>query len=57
MGSFSILNNIAGLAAQNQLNINNVNLTKYQILVQGGISALAQANQNSQSVLSLLRNQ
>jgi flagellin len=26
MGSFSILNNIAGLGAQNQLNLNNVNL-------------------------------
>jgi flagellin len=33
------------------------NLTKYQILAQAGIAALAQANQNSQSVLSLLRNQ
>jgi flagellin len=32
------------------------NLTKYQILAQAGIAALAQANQNSQSVLSLLRN-
>jgi len=28
MGSFSILNNIAGLNAQNQLNINNVNLAR-----------------------------
>ena len=28
MGSFSILNNIAGLNAQNQLNINNVNLSQ-----------------------------
>jgi flagellin len=28
MGSFSILNNISGLSAQNQLNINNVNLSK-----------------------------
>jgi flagellin len=30
-------------------------LTKYQILAQSGIAALAQANSNSQSVLSLLR--
>jgi flagellin len=28
MGSFSILNNIAGLNGQNQLNLNNVNLSK-----------------------------
>jgi flagellin len=32
------------------------NLTKYQILAQAGIAALAQANQNSQTVLNLLRN-
>ncbi len=32
-----------------------VNLTKYQILSQSGVSALAQANQSSQSVLSLLQ--
>lgn len=31
------------------------NLTKYQILGQSGIAALAQANSNSQTVLSLLR--
>jgi flagellin len=31
------------------------NLTKYQILAQSGIAALAQANANSQSVLTLLR--
>jgi flagellin len=31
------------------------NLTKYQILSQSGMSALAQANSSSQSVLSLLR--
>lgn len=31
------------------------NLTKYQILAQSGIAALAQANSNSQNVLSLLR--
>ena len=32
------------------------NLTKYQILAQSGIAALAQANANSQTVLTLLRN-
>lgn len=32
-----------------------VNLTKYQVLNQTGLSALAQANQTAQSVLSLLR--
>ncbi len=32
-----------------------VNLTKYQILMQAGTSALAQANQSSQSVLALFR--
>jgi flagellin len=31
------------------------NLTKYQILAQSGIAAMAQANQNSQLVLSLLQ--
>jgi len=31
------------------------NLTKYQILAQSGISSLAQANQNAQIVLSLIR--
>jgi flagellin len=31
------------------------NMTKYQILAQTGIAALAQANSSSQSVLSLLR--
>ena len=31
------------------------NLTKYQILAQSGISALAQANVNSQQVLALVR--
>ena len=28
MGSFSVLNNISGLNAQNQLNLNNVNLAR-----------------------------
>jgi flagellin len=32
-----------------------VNLTKAQILQQAGTSVLSQANQSSQSVLSLLR--
>ncbi len=32
------------------------NLTKYQILAQSGIAALAQANSNSQIVLNLIRN-
>jgi len=32
-----------------------VNLTKYQILMQAGTSALSQANQSSQSVLALFR--
>jgi flagellin len=31
-----------------------VNLTKFQILTQTGVSSLAQANQSAQSVLSLL---
>jgi len=31
------------------------NLTKYQILAQSGMAALAQANVNSQSVLRLLQ--
>ena len=32
-----------------------VSLTKFQILTQTGVSALAQANQSTQSVLSLLQ--
>ncbi len=36
MGSFSILNNIAGLNAQNQLNINNVNLTRTMLRLSSG---------------------
>ena len=32
-----------------------VNLTKYQVLSQTGLAALAQANASSQSVLTLLR--
>ncbi len=36
MGSFSILNNISGLNAQNQLNINNVNLTRTLLRLSSG---------------------
>ncbi|HNX19987.1 MAG TPA: flagellin [Acidobacteriota bacterium] len=47
-------------SAQSQIRDANVaeevvNLTKYQVLNQTGLSALAQANSSSQSVLSLLR--
>ena len=36
MGSFSILNNIAGLNAQNQLNLNNVNLSRTLLRLSSG---------------------
>jgi len=36
MGSFSILNNIAGLNAQSQLNVNNVNLTRTLLRLSSG---------------------
>ena len=36
MGSFSILNNIAGINAQQQLNINNVNLTRTLLRLSSG---------------------
>ena len=36
MGSFSILNNIAGLNAQSQLNINNINLTRTLLRLSSG---------------------
>jgi flagellin len=36
MGSFSILNNIAGLNAQSQLNINNTNLTRTLLRLSSG---------------------
>jgi flagellin len=36
MGSFSILNNIAGLNAQNQLNLNNVNLSRSLMRLSSG---------------------
>ena len=58
--------NVINITAQNTLaaesNIRDANmaeeisnLTKYQILAQTGIAALAQANTNAQNVLSLLR--
>ena len=36
MGSFSILNNIAGINAQNQLNINNTNLSRTLLRLSSG---------------------
>jgi flagellin len=36
MGSFSILNNIAGINAQNQLNLNNVNLSRTLLRLSSG---------------------
>jgi flagellin len=36
MGSFSILNNVAGLNAQSQLNVNNVNLTRTLLRLSSG---------------------
>ncbi len=36
MGSFSILNNISGLNAQNQLNVNNVNLSRTLLRLSSG---------------------
>lgn len=36
MGSFSILNNISGLNAQNQLNVNNVNLSRTLMRLSSG---------------------
>lgn len=36
MGSFSILNNIAGINAQNQLNLNNVNLNRTLLRMSSG---------------------
>jgi flagellin len=58
--------NLAQIAAENataqgdaimgaDIGAETVNLTKYQILMQAGTSALAQANQSSQSVLALFR--
>lgn len=58
--------NIKGITAENQFSISDtwmgadigaemVNLTKYQILMQSGTSALSNANQSSQTVLGLFR--
>ncbi len=58
--------NLAKIASENDLSQSDaimgadigaetVNLTKYQILMQAGTSALSQANQSSQSVLALFR--
>jgi flagellin len=58
--------NLAQIASQNDaaqadaimgadIGSETVNLTKYQILMQAGTSALSQANQSSQSVLALFR--
>lgn len=58
--------NLAQIAAENDtsqadaimgadIGAETVNLTKYQILMQAGTSALAQANQSSNSVLALFR--
>jgi flagellin len=51
---------VSNKAAESRIRDANVaeesaNLTRYNILTQSGIAALAQANQTSQSVLSLLR--
>lgn len=58
--------NIKGITSENQFSISDtwlgadigaemVNLTKYQIMMQAGTSALSNANQSSQTVLSLFR--
>jgi flagellin-like hook-associated protein FlgL len=39
LGSISILNNVAGLNAQNQLSINNLNLSKTLLRPASGIPA------------------
>src|SRR5512136_457049 len=36
MGSFSILNNVSGLSSQNQLNLNNVNLSRTLLRLSSG---------------------
>jgi len=51
---------VSNKAAESRIRDANVaeesaNLTRYNILTQSGIAALSQANQSSQSVLSLLR--
>jgi flagellin len=51
---------VSNKAAESRIRDANIaeesaNLTRYNILTQSGIAALSQANQSSQSVLSLLR--
>lgn len=60
--AISLANNqvVSNKAAESRIRDANVaeesaNMTRYNILTQSGIAALAQANQSSQSVLSLLR--
>ena len=66
MAYFQSQANIDGIKAEGQTSIadsimgadigaETVNLTKYQILMQAGTSALSQANQSSQSILALFR--
>jgi flagellin len=53
----SMQNQTAQLSQIQDANVANevVNLTKYQILNQSGISALSKANQAGQSILALLQ--
>jgi flagellin len=66
MATYNSTANIKGITAENQFSVSDtwlgadigaetVNLTKYQIMMQAGTSALTQANQSSQSVLALFR--
>ena len=66
MASAMSQTNLAKIASENDLSQSDaimgadigaetVNLTKFQILMQAGTSALSQANQSSQSVLALFR--
>ena len=50
-GQTSIQDSIMGA----DIGAETVNLTKYQILMQAGTSALSNANQSSQSILALFR--
>ena len=66
MASAQIKTNLTQIASENDtsqsdaimgadIGAETVNLTKYQILMQAGTSALSQANQSSQYVLALFR--
>jgi flagellin len=66
MATYNSTANIKGITSENQFSVSDtwlgadigaetVNLTKYQIMMQAGTSALTQANQSSQSVLALFR--